>query len=175
MTAQTAVGPPKQNAPLRDKGGAQVQVNATNDSVKASGPLVSGVKNAAEVETRDCNAQAIINGIRDGKWRKPIEGIRGVFSTVMADSGGDRKAAKEAVAADKRKLPGLMWSGLFSTREKPAAERLRKHSGLLCADLDDLGERLADVRAKLLASPHLFALVCITNRERLESNLSYCG
>src|SRR5262249_49009936 len=32
------------------------------------------------------------------------------------------------------------------------------HSGLLCADLDDLGERLEEVRAKLLASPHLWAL-----------------
>jgi hypothetical protein len=31
-------------------------------------------------------------------------------------------------------------------------------SGLLCADLDNLGKRLTEVRAKLAKSPYLFAL-----------------
>jgi BT4734-like, N-terminal domain len=33
-----------------------------------------------------------------------------------------------------------------------------QHSGLLCADLDALGDQLVDVRAKLLTSIHLWAL-----------------
>jgi putative DNA primase/helicase len=110
------------------------------------------------VETHDCSAEKIIKCICSGKWHEPIEHIRRVFSSVLVASPSNRQAAKEAVAADKKKLPGVMWSGQFSSRERSAAQKLLKHSGLLCADLDDLGERLADVRAKLQASLHLFAL-----------------
>ena len=49
-----------------------------------------------------------------------------------------------------------MWCGQFSNREKPAADKLLKHSGLLCADLDDLGPELPRVRKKLETSLHLF-------------------
>jgi hypothetical protein len=65
---------------------------------------------------------------------------------------------KKAVDSLKKKLPGVMWSGQFLNRKKPVAEKLLKHSGLLCADLDDLGERLLDTRTKLVTSPHLLAL-----------------
>jgi hypothetical protein len=33
-----------------------------------------------------------------------------------------------------------------------------EHSGLLCADLDDLGENLPSVGAKLVKNPHVWAL-----------------
>src|SRR5437762_2618004 len=68
---------------------------------------------------------------------------------------GNRQAAKKAVDADKKKLSGILLSGRFSRR---ANEALIRHSGLLCADLDQLGERLPTVRAKLLSSPYLWAL-----------------
>jgi hypothetical protein len=48
-----------------------------------------------------------------------------------------------------------MFSGRFRSRRSNA---LLQHSGLLCADLDDLAGRLADIRSKLLTSPHLWAL-----------------
>jgi VirE-like protein len=35
---------------------------------------------------------------------------------------------------------------------------VRRHSGLLCADLDSLGDRVSESRKKLQKSPHVFAL-----------------
>ena len=70
------------------------------------------------------------------------------------------------MAAEKKKLPGILWSGLFSRR---ASEGLTEHSGLLCADLDDLGENLQDVRAKLQKSPYLWALFVSPTGEGLKA------
>jgi hypothetical protein len=81
--------------------------------------------------------------------------IRSKFQCVLTETNGDRKAAKEAIAADKKKLPGILWSGQFSRR---ANDALIEHSGLICADLDELGLRLSEVRKKLLTSSYLLAL-----------------
>jgi hypothetical protein len=116
--------------------------------------LVSAVNDATDTATRDANAEVFIKQIRTGKWHAPVENIRRVFSEVLGKCG-DRKAAKEAVAAEKKKLPGVLWSGRFSRR---ANDAVLEHSGLLCADLDGLGDRLSDVSAKLTTSPHLWAL-----------------
>ncbi|MBA3351416.1 MAG: hypothetical protein H0U23_03155 [Blastocatellia bacterium] len=120
--------------------------------------LTSLVNDASATETGDARTEQLIEEIRSGKWRTSIERIRQVYSEVMERTGSDRKAAREAVAADKKKLPGVLWSGQFTNRERPAAEKLTTHSGLLCADLDGLGQRLPDVREKILTSPHLWAL-----------------
>lgn len=119
--------------------------------------LVSMVADALSTETRDADAAENIQSIRSCKWRSPVEKIRAKFARVLADTG-DLKQAKRAVDPAKKKLPGILWSGCFSSREKPAAEKLVTHSGLLCADLDNLGDKLADVRGKLARSPHLWAL-----------------
>ncbi len=118
---------------------------------------VSMAANAAATATRDAGAVKIIEGIRSNKWRAPVEVIRAEFRRVLSETG-DLKAAKRAVAQHKKNLPGVLWSGTFTSREKPVPEKLLVHSGLLCADLDDLGERLDGVRSKLVTSPHLFAL-----------------
>ena len=51
-----------------------------------------------------------------------------------------------------------MWSGQYSSRKEPVPEKLQKHSGLFITDSDDLFERLPEIRKKLKASPHVFAL-----------------
>ena len=65
-----------------------------------------------------------------------------------------RKTAKDAVADLKCALPGITWSGTFSYR---ANKHLTTHSGCICADLDHIYDPavLAEVRAKLMASPYL--------------------
>ena len=78
-----------------------------------------------------------------------------MFTNLMSSAGGDRNAAKKAVVEAKKRLPDVMWSGSFHQR---TAEELLEHSGLLCADLDELGDQLLEVRKKLLGSPHLWAL-----------------
>ncbi len=115
------------------------------------------VRDATAIETRDADAEGIIKAISAGKWRHPIEKIRSTFARVLKETG-DLKKAKEAVAPLKKKLPAVMWSGRFSNRETPADEKLSVYSSLLCGDLDDLGERLPAVHAKLEKSPHLWAM-----------------
>ena len=115
------------------------------------------VADAASTATRDADADEIIQCVRSGKWRGPVEKIRAKFARVLADTG-DLKQAKSAVDSAKKKLPGILWSGRFSSRKKPADEKLLAHSGLLCADLDNLGDKLADVRDRLTRSPHLWAM-----------------
>ncbi len=51
-----------------------------------------------------------------------------------------------------------MWSGSFQSRRSNDPDRLLQHSGLLCADLDELGDRITEVRKGLVNSPHLWAL-----------------
>lgn len=128
----------------------------TDRAAKLNAIRVSCVRNVKDTKTRDYNAEEIIAAIRsDTELRDSIEKIRQKFQSVMAASGNDRRAAKQAVAEAKRMLPGVMWSGRFSSRNTNA---LLGHSGLLCADLDELGERFGGVRAKLTASPHVWAL-----------------
>lgn len=119
-----------------------------------NGVLVSTVANASATATKGANTATLLNDIKAGKWRDSVEQIRAKYSRAVAE-GCD---PKKAVANLKKKLPGVLWSGRFQNRKKPAAEKLLTHSGLLCADLDDLGERLSEVRGRLLVSPHLFAL-----------------
>ena len=122
----------------------------------ASAILVSCVKNAKDTKTQHSDAEQIIAAIRsDAELRGSIEKIRQKFQAVMAASGNDRRAAKQAVTEAKTMLPGVLWSGRFSRRHKDA---LIQHSGLLCADLDELGDRITDVRSKLAGNSHVWAL-----------------
>jgi hypothetical protein len=120
--------------------------------------LVSWVDHAKDTATQHCDAKEIIESIRQDKrfaLSAPIDAIRAKFSSVMSSTGGDRKAAKEAIHKEKIRLPGVTWSATFRRRSKDA---LLEHSGLLCADLDELGDALPEIRAKLVESKHLWAL-----------------
>jgi len=121
----------------------------------ATAILVSYVKNVTDTATQHFEAKKIFEWIRGGKFRTPIENIHREFSSVMASTNNDRRAAKKAIDLAKKRLPGVTWSATFRRRQQG---ELLEHSGLLCADLDKLGEQREKVRAKLLTSPHLWAL-----------------
>ena len=130
--------------------------------------MVSVVNDATCTKTRNYDAEQIIESIRtDGRNKLcgPIEKIRLLYRATLKTTG-DRKAGKKAVAADKKKLPGVLWSGRFSRR---ANDALSYHSGLLCADLDELGDRLAEVLARLARSPHLWALFLLLTGDGLKA------
>jgi hypothetical protein len=112
--------------------------------------LVSTVGNAADVRTRNCNALIVVEAIRTGgkKLRRQVEHIRDKLRY-----GDD--SAKKLAGELKKQLPAVLWSGTFTKR---ANDALVQHSGLLCADLDKLGDSLADMREKLKRSPYLWAL-----------------
>jgi hypothetical protein len=116
-------------------------------------------KCATDTETRDISIEKVLKGIRTGgkTLKGQITQIRNRFEAEL-DITGDLKAAKLAVAPLKKALPGVMWCGQFSNRERPAADKLQKHSGLFIGDCDDLGDKLPEIRKKLEASLHVFAL-----------------
>jgi hypothetical protein len=76
--------------------------------------------------------------------------------------GADIEQIRTAIAAGKRQeairrkmlLPGVIWAGDFAERR---AEALGAPSGIICADLDHLNERLAEVRAAVVADAHTLA------------------
>jgi Protein of unknown function (DUF3631)/VirE N-terminal domain len=103
---------------------------------------VSMVKDAFKTETHDVCADKVIAAIRNGRWKEYIEEIR-------------REDDKDLVSKFKTCLPGVLFSGKFSERKNDA---LVQHSGLLCADLDNLNGELQNAREKLLGSPYLFAV-----------------
>jgi hypothetical protein len=100
---------------------------------------------ASDNKTNDLDAVAAVKVIKDGKLlAKPVAEIRALLAT------GKTKQAE----ALKVKLPGVLWSGQFTQR---GAAHLTTHSGLLCADLDDLGD-VRTIRMQLQRSKHLWAL-----------------
>jgi hypothetical protein len=114
------------------------------------------VASATGTRTKPVRVGDILGAIKKGHYREKIERIREKYARAKA-AGLDPKSA---VATLKRKLPGVLWSGEFKTRRKevPLDQRLLRHSGILCADLDDIPARLAEVCSKLASSPYLIAL-----------------
>jgi hypothetical protein len=103
---------------------------------------VSIVAHAKAVKPTNIRVADFLADIRDGKFRTQIEHIR-------AATGDERKTLK-------KKLPAVMWSGTFTRRANSA---IAAHSGLLCADLDNVpANRLPEIRAKLCTSPYALAI-----------------
>ena len=122
-----------------------------------STPIVSSFEHAADVANpRDFPVRALLDTIRSGgkKLKGQITQIRNRFQAELAITG-DRKKAKLAVDALKKQLPGVTPSGRFKKR---ANDALIEYTGLLCTDIDSLGERLLAVRKKLKASPYVVAV-----------------
>jgi len=114
---------------------------------------VSKVQCATVTRTTDVSVDQVLEAIRSGgrNLKGQITQIRNRFEAELAITG-NREKARETVAALKKQLPGVTPSGRFKKR---ANDALIEHSGLLCADIDLLGERLPEVRKKLEASPHV--------------------
>ena len=122
-----------------------------------SGVAISLVQNALDTQPRNISVEKVLEAIRTGgkKVKGPIIQIRNRFEAELAITGGDRKAAKMDVDALKKRLPAVLWSGTFFERKN---EKIVAHSGLLCADLDSLGDQLPKVRQELQKSPHVRAM-----------------
>lgn len=100
-----------------------------------------------ETETHPISLDEIWDTIRTGKHglKGKIQQIRNRYEAEK-DITGDSEKAKKAVTELKLQLPGFLPSGTFSKRENGS---LVEHSGILCADLDSLGEKLTPVRELL--------------------------
>ena len=111
---------------------------------------------AHAIATSDAQARELLHSISSGQWRHQIEPIRTAYARALK-AGQDPKAAAQPL---KARLSAVLWSGQFKTRAKavPLGEKLAFHSGLLCADIDDVAERLPEIRTALQSSPHTLAV-----------------
>ena len=107
----------------------------------SGGPAISWLDSVLKAETHRVDARDIIKRMRDGQWKQWIAEVR----------AGKRP---------KDSLPAVMPSGTFRSRDGTngsVAEKLIRHSGLLCADLDKLGDNLEVIRGRLNASKYVYA------------------
>ena len=118
--------------------------------------MVSLVKRCYDTETHPISFDEIWDVIRTGKHglKEKITQIRNRYEAEK-DITGDVKKAKEAIADLKMQLPGFLPSGTFSSR---ANEALVEHSGILCADLDSLGDKIPLIRDSLKSYPFVRAV-----------------
>lgn len=117
---------------------------------------VSMVMRCYETETRPIELNEVWRTIRTGDHdiKGKITQIRNRYEAEK-DITGDPAKAKKAVADLKQELPGFLPSGSFSKRE---AGSLIEYSGILCADLDSLGDRLTQIRGMLKSMPFVKAI-----------------
>lgn len=80
---------------------------------------------------------AVIADIRGGKWAKEIAALR----TATGDEA-DRL---------KKNLPGILWTGIFTSRKNDGIEQF---SGNLCADIDKVPDRLGELHGLARHDPH---------------------
>jgi hypothetical protein len=114
-------------------------------------PLVSITANATAQPSRTIPAKEIPHWLRTGSHRPLVAKIRKNFAKVLADTG-DAKAAKKAVDADKKNLPGIMPSGDFTAR---GDKNLKTYSQFLCGDVDGLAaDQVGVVYDQVAADPH---------------------
>jgi hypothetical protein len=116
-------------------------------------PDVSMVASADAKKPETVKPEAIIASITGEKYRPKVEEIRRKYQEVLAATDGDHKAAKKATESLKKKLPGVMWSGIFSSR---GDKNLYQYSGLVCADLDHI-DFTTELDQKLRADRHVWA------------------
>ncbi|MES2572581.1 MAG: BT4734/BF3469 family protein [Verrucomicrobiota bacterium] len=130
-------------------GGVQADGTATVDGVELRTMIampdidftVSVVRHALDTETTEESFRSVIGDIIRGWWKDEVDQVRSAFAT-----GG-----KSAADGPKKKLPAVLFSGTFTRR---AADALKQHSGLICVDLDNLGDRLPSIRESIEADPH---------------------
>src|SRR5665213_455752 len=119
---------------------------------------VSMVENAKDTQTTDVAIGTILDEIKYGTDRRDVEveHIRREYAHAIADG----RHPKKAVASLKEALPGVQWSGQFSTRraDVPLEKKLIRYSCILCADIDDIQDRIAEIRAILSRCPFVFAI-----------------
>ena len=117
---------------------------------------VSMVKRCHQTETHPIELEEIWSIIKSGEHdlKKRIVQMRNRYC-VEKDITGSTDKAKKEIADLKLELPGFLASGTFSKRDNNS---LIKYSGVLCADLDSLGDRLPGIKEALKTLPFIRAV-----------------
>jgi hypothetical protein len=115
--------------------------------------MVSVVNNVKDTDPQNYTLWQVLGSIKGDQFRKCVDEIRRIFQETLAVQ--NRKAAKAAIRRLKACLPAVLFSGTFSVRN---ASGLIQHSGVLCCDLDDLGEQLHKLREQIENDEHVLAV-----------------
>lgn len=122
-------------------------MNASDDFMGFSSTpdwVCSTIRSAQDTATAEASFRSVMAEIASPRWAKEVASVRAAYA----------KGGKDAAAEPKKKLPGVLFSGTFSRR---AASALVQHSGLICADLDELGDKLEATFELVASDPHTLA------------------
>jgi putative DNA primase/helicase len=122
---------------------------------------VSTVRNAKATDCEDRWLNDVVDDIRDGKHDGGLLEVQMAYTkafsealTLHGDEAAAHKAGKKAASEAKKRLPAILFSGTF---EKRSNNGLEHHSGLLCADVDDICDMWErwELASKLKEDPHV--------------------
>jgi hypothetical protein len=88
---------------------------------------------------------SVVNLIRSGVFKHETDKLR----TISKSTTGKKKDCPNSTYK-RTAFSYATFSGTFTSRDDKA---LSKHSGLICIDIDDLGERLLEIRDAIIADP----------------------
>ena len=144
------------NSPPEETEGANGSEEPGANSWNWQATVISMCAAAALTECHDVVIAEVLEGIKSGRWREPVEQVRRAYArayeTAVKEANPDPyKVAKDAVNSLKKRLPGVTPSGRFPMR---ASTRILVHSGILCIDVDNL-EDPASLREELKSDAHV--------------------
>lgn len=122
----------------------QIQVNL-QEHMENPKITISLFQNSFATKPSKIDSVDFLNRMKTDQWRSQVEKVQRLYKN------GGKSAAKKT----KERLPAVTWSGTFTKRCNGG---LYEYSGLLVADLDELGEKLGSTRQLLMMSPHLYAV-----------------
>ena len=104
---------------------------------------ISRVASVSATEPDEVELEKILEAIGSGEYGDQIVEVQAAY-----EQGGKKQAAPL-----KAELPAILFSGSFSERTDKG---IQQHSGILVADLDELGtERISQLRNALKNDPHV--------------------
>src|SRR3982750_2003743 len=86
-----------------------------------------------------------LHEVQSGRWQDQVLQVRAISDKKRRD-------------AMKKSLPGVTFSGLFSKRKDDC---LIQHSGIICIDIDDLGEDVEAFKEILIKDRYVYS--CFTS------------
>lgn len=126
------------------------------------------IQQADDTDARPISFRQAMEGIRSGRWARGVSAVRLAYARGLTapatpkvvrgkmetEEQARTRTIKEQTDAPKKALPGLLFSGTFRYR---AEDELIEHSGLICADLDHLGDQVGAIKERIASDPHCIA------------------
>lgn len=135
-------------------------VTTVNESLTK---VVSYHEAAWSVPTDEISVQDVLNDIRQGRHAEQIEHLRNLIS----------RGNRDQYNVDKKRLPGVTFSGTFSGRRQ--VQELKEYNALMVLDVDHLGgDNLKAANIALREDKHVLACWMSPSKEGLKGLVGLC-